>query len=85
MTDQPQSLPRYHHPYIYETSPDPGARRCLVASFAVGRDGAPLAVLDHLPGEGAELTPAACRALADALVRIADDADRLAAAGVRNG
>jgi len=39
------------------------------------RHAAPLAVVDGLPGGGAELTPAQLRALAATLVRVADDAD----------
>ncbi|MBL8348929.1 MAG: hypothetical protein JNL87_01325 [Burkholderiaceae bacterium] len=35
----------------------------------------PLAVVDGLPGDHAELTPAQLRALSAALLRIADDAD----------
>jgi hypothetical protein len=38
-------------------------------------DGAPLAVVDNLPGGGAELRPAQLRALAAALQRIADDCE----------
>ena len=37
--------------------------------------GAPLATIDGLPGGCAEMTPDQLRALADALRRIADDAD----------
>lgn len=44
---------------------------CLSRTF----DGAPLAVVDNLPGSGAELRPAQLRALASALQRIADDCE----------
>ena len=37
--------------------------------------GTPLAVLDDMPGEGAELTPAQLRALAAALTKIAADSE----------
>jgi len=37
--------------------------------------GAPLATVDGLPGGCAEMTPSQLRALADALRRIAEDAD----------
>jgi len=39
-------------------------------------DGGPLAVIDGLPGNGAELRPAQIRFLAAALLRVADDADK---------
>lgn len=35
----------------------------------------PLAVLDNMPGQGAELTPAQLRSLAAALTKIADDTE----------
>lgn len=38
-------------------------------------DRKPLAIVDGLPGGGADLTPAQLRALADALLRIAADAE----------
>ena len=46
----------------------------LQATLCQTRDGKPLAVVDGLPGDSAELTPAQLRALADGLRRIADDA-----------
>ena len=39
-------------------------------------DGGPLAVVDGLPGQGAELRPQQLRALAQALVLAADEAER---------
>lgn len=41
--------------------------------------GEPLAVVDNLPGDGAELTPQRLRALAQALSRIASDCEARAA------
>jgi hypothetical protein len=40
------------------------------------RDGGPLATVEGLPGDGAELRPAELRGLADLLVRIAADAEQ---------
>ena len=47
----------------------------LDAALCSTFDGAPLAVVDGLPGGGAELRPTELRALAAALLRIADDAE----------
>jgi hypothetical protein len=49
--------------------------RALDASLTRTFDGKPLAVVDGLPGGGAELTPPQLRALAATLIRIADDAE----------
>ena len=46
----------------------------LNVALTVTRDMEPLAVVDGLPGGGAELSPAELRSLAAALLRIADDA-----------
>ena len=48
---------------------------CLTAALCQTFDGKPLAVVDGLPGGGAELTPAQLRALADSLQRIAADVE----------
>jgi len=47
----------------------------LTATLCQTHDRKPLAVVDGLPGGFAELTPAQLRALADGLMRIADDAE----------
>lgn len=44
----------------------------LLAKLTRAYDGGPLAVVDGLPGDGAELRPHQLRALAAALVRLAD-------------
>jgi hypothetical protein len=49
--------------------------RTLDANLTRTFDGRPLAVIDGLPGGGAELTPPQLRALAATLLRIADDAE----------
>lgn len=49
--------------------------RTLDASLTRTFDGKPLAIVDGLPGGGAEMTPTQLRALAAALVRIAEDAE----------
>jgi hypothetical protein len=49
--------------------------KTLTVSLSRTFDGAPLAVVDNLPGGGAELRPAQLRALAAALQRIADDCE----------
>lgn len=49
--------------------------KTLTVSLSRTFDGAPLAVLDNLPGGGAELRPTQLRALAAALQRIADDCE----------
>ncbi|MDP1647974.1 MAG: hypothetical protein Q8M01_07220 [Rubrivivax sp.] len=48
----------------------------LDVALAATSDMQPLAVVDGLPGGGADLSPADLRALAAALLRIADDAER---------
>ena len=40
------------------------------------RHGKPLCVIENLPGEGCEATPAQMRALAQVLIQAAKDADR---------
>ncbi len=47
----------------------------LTATLCQTHQREPLAVIDGLPGGGAELTPAQLRALAETLVRIAADAE----------
>ena len=47
----------------------------LDVALTATRDMQPLAVVDGLPGIGADLRPADLRALAAALLRIADDAE----------
>lgn len=49
----------------------------LNVKHTVTRHGAPLAVVDGLPGEGAELTPAQLRQLAAALQAAADECEIL--------
>lgn len=49
--------------------------RALSVTLTATRDGAPLATVEGMPGDGAELRPAELRALAEALLRVADDAD----------
>jgi ribosomal protein S11 len=49
--------------------------RPLSVTLTATRDGGPLAVINGLPGDGAELRPDALRALAAALLKVADDAD----------
>lgn len=51
--------------------------RTLTATLTRTRTGAPLAVVDGLPGGGADLTPDQLRALAAALVRIAADVETM--------
>lgn len=48
----------------------------LSATLTTACDGGPLAVIDGLPGNGAELRPQQARALAHALLQLADDAER---------
>lgn len=48
----------------------------LSATLTTAYDGGPLAVIDGLPGNGAELRPQQARALAHALLQLADDAER---------
>lgn len=50
-------------------------QRDLIATLTVTFDGAPLAVVDNLPGGYAELRPAQLRALAAALQVIAADCE----------
>lgn len=50
-------------------------RRPILAKLCATRDGRPLATLEGLPGDGADLTPADLRALAAALLRVAADAE----------
>jgi hypothetical protein len=47
--------------------------RSLQVKFTRAYDGGPLAVVDGLPGDGAELRPRQIRALAAALVCLASD------------
>ena len=49
--------------------------KTLTVSLSRTFDGAPLAVVDNLPGGGAELRPAQLRALAATLQRIAEDCE----------
>ena len=49
--------------------------RTIRARLTVAFDGGPLAVLDGMPGDGAELRPAQMRELAAALLRVAADAE----------
>jgi len=49
--------------------------RALQVRLTCTRHAAPLAVVDGLPGGGAELTPGQLRDLAAALVRVAEDAE----------
>ncbi len=49
--------------------------KTLDATLSRTRDGAPLAVVDGLPGGGAELRPVELRRLAAALLQMADDAE----------
>lgn len=51
--------------------------RTLNVKHTVTRHGAPLAVVDGMPGEGAELTPAQLRQLAAALQAAADECEIL--------
>ena len=48
--------------------------KTLHATLTCTYDGAPLAMVDGLPGDHAELRPEQMRALAAALLRLADDA-----------
>ena len=48
----------------------------LLVKLTRTRDGAPLAVIEGMPVAGAELQPAQLRALAELLLRVADDAER---------
>lgn len=50
--------------------------KLLTVKMTRAFDGGPLAVVDGLPGQGAELRPQQLRALAQALVLAADDAER---------
>lgn len=50
-------------------------RTALRASLTMAFDGGPLAVIDGLPGDHAELRPAQMRELAAALLRVAADAE----------
>lgn len=47
----------------------------LRVKLTLAHDGGPLAVIDGLPGDGAELRPRQIRALALALGHLADDVD----------
>ena len=47
----------------------------LTATLCSDRQGAPLATISGLPGDDADMSPARLRALAAALLRIADDAE----------
>jgi len=47
----------------------------LEATLTRTHDGAPLAVIEGLPGGGAELRPAQLRSLAAALLKVAADAE----------
>lgn len=47
----------------------------LHAKLTRAYDGGPLAVIDGMPGDGAELRPQQLRALASALLRLADAAE----------
>lgn len=49
--------------------------KTLTANLTRAFDGTPLAVVDNLPGGGAELRPAQLRALAATLQIIADDCE----------
>lgn len=49
--------------------------KALDAKLTRTRDGGPLAVIEGLPGGGAELQPAQLRSLAAALLRVAADAE----------
>lgn len=49
----------------------------LHVKHTITRHGAPLAVVDRLPGDGAELTPAQLRQLAAALLAVADECEIL--------
>lgn len=49
--------------------------RPLHVILTAAADGGPLAVIEGLPGGGAELRPRQARALAHALLRLADDAE----------
>lgn len=49
--------------------------KTLTVSLSRTFDGAPLAVVENLPGGGGELRPAQLRALATTLQRIADDCE----------
>lgn len=48
----------------------------LTVTLTTAYDGKPLAVIDGLPGDMAELRPNQVRALAQALARLADEADK---------
>lgn len=60
-----------HAPRTYQPRP-----RCLTARAATAFDGQALAVVNGLPGDGAELLPSEMRALAAALNVIAGDIER---------
>jgi hypothetical protein len=49
--------------------------RPITAKLCQTRDGRPLATVEGLPGDGADLTPGDLRALAAALLRVAEDAE----------
>lgn len=51
------------------------ALKSLSVKHTATYKGDPLVVFDNLPGQGAELTPAALRALAAAFLVIADDCE----------
>ena len=51
-------------------------QRTLTVRHTVDRHGKPLAVLDDLPGHGAEFYPADLRQLARQLITIANDAEQ---------
>lgn len=50
--------------------------RPLNATLTTAFDGKPLAVIEGLPGDFAELRPHQVRALAQALARLADEAEK---------
>lgn len=62
----------------HDTSPFGMPTRLARLSVKMTRayDGGPLAVLDGMPGDGAELRPQQMRALAQALVSAASDLER---------
>lgn len=60
-------------------------QRELIATLTSTFDGAPLAVVDNLPGGYAELRPAQLRALAAALLGIAADCEAHHRRGKRAG
>lgn len=50
--------------------------RTLIVKHTKDRHGAPLACVHNLPGDGAEMSPAQLRRLADTLLIIADETDK---------